>query len=238
MLCILMDADHFRLSLTLLVNRLGMEKKTIQNALKKLEECGYLRRKELNRGNYYIISEYGNLTGTDEVTTPTSEAVEVLESSLVEDTPTTFQGRGINEDEALFILKYLAASEHENHFEKVLDALNTDLLSGIITAIDETAILRKLPKQPTTKTKLPINLGQIRQLYKFPRLFDAMLPIVQEKSGGHMISQKSREDIVLRTMRKFADADEELHPNKVTRFMYNIKGEYTNAGSLDQRYQN
>lgn len=135
-------------------------------------------------------------------------------------------------------MDYLTESGHDRYFEKVLNAFNEELSIGSIAVINEAAILEKLPKQPTTKTKLPTNLGQIRQLHKITELFDMILPVIQLRSGGNMITQKSKEDIVLRTMRKFAGAEDGLSENKVVNFILTIKGEYTNSGSLDQRYQN
>lgn len=77
MTAILSDSDtHFNLSQTLYCNRLGIAKQTFFNALDNLEECGYLRKTEIDKGvsipnikkansekkvYHYTISEYGNL---------------------------------------------------------------------------------------------------------------------------------------------------------------------------------
>lgn len=71
----LADADNFNISQRLFENRFGIHKKTVKRALKCLEECGYLRLKPLPRGNYYTISEYGNLN----IETSDSNSEEIIE---------------------------------------------------------------------------------------------------------------------------------------------------------------
>lgn len=66
---ILSDSDnHFNISQQKLADRFNLHLDTIKSGLECLEEFGYLRRKELPRGHYYTISEYGNLTPNDETT--------------------------------------------------------------------------------------------------------------------------------------------------------------------------
>ncbi|MCY1235555.1 hypothetical protein D9M72_481770 [compost metagenome] len=98
--------------------------------------------------------------------------------------------------------------------------------------------MKKIPKVSESKRESPSSLGEVRQLYKNPKLFDTLLPFVQEHAGGHMITQQAKDTIIRRTMTKFADADDGLTDKKVKNYISSIKGEYTNAGKLDQRYQN
>ena len=61
LISLLADAENFNVSYKLFENRFGISNKTVKAAFEKLEECGYVKRKELKRGFYYTVSEYGNL---------------------------------------------------------------------------------------------------------------------------------------------------------------------------------
>ena len=62
---ILSDSDeNFKLSPTVYCNRLGITKTTFLNAIKNLEDCGYIKREDskiVKSKNHYTVSEYGNL---------------------------------------------------------------------------------------------------------------------------------------------------------------------------------
>lgn len=87
---ILSDSDtNFDLSQTLYCKRLGITKQTFFNAVAKLEECGYLRKKDIGKETFipkikkansekkvyhYTLSEYGNLKSeSQEVFQPESD---------------------------------------------------------------------------------------------------------------------------------------------------------------------
>ncbi|MCY1478437.1 hypothetical protein D3C87_44930 [compost metagenome] len=242
LLCILMDSDRFNISRTLIANRLGVDKKTVKLAFKKLAECGYLRQTPIDKKNgfYYTISEYGNLAGEGDNDFPHESLshgdtdVPVAEHPILEST----SGRLITQEELQFVLKFLSSKNRDEHFEKVVDELGSELSNGLISVITEAAIMKKIPKVSESKRESPSSLGEVRQLYKNPKLFDTLLPFVQEHAGGHMITQQAKDTIIRRTMTKFADADDGLTDKKVKNYISSIKGEYTNAGKLDQRYQN
>ena len=99
MTAILSDSDtHFNLSQTLYCKRLGIAKQTFFNALDNLEECGYLRKTEVDKGvsipnikkansekkvYHYTISEYGNLKPELEVQPETDiKSVELTDVEL------------------------------------------------------------------------------------------------------------------------------------------------------------
>lgn len=242
LLCILMDSDKFNISRTLIANRLGVDKKTVKLAFKKLEECGYLRQTPIDNKNgfYYTISEYGNLAGGGQNGLPENEIFlnEATPAPVAECPTESKDGRLITEDELRFVMNYLSLKGSDEHFEKVVDELGVELSTGRIKEITEALLQKKIPKTINTNKKSASNLGQARQLYQNPKLFDSILPFVQEHAGGHMITQQAKDTIILRTMTKFADADDNLTDKMVKNFILSIKGEYTNAGKLDQRYQN
>lgn len=73
---ILSDADNFNLTYQLIQNRFNLSENTVRVSFKLLIKCGYMRidSNTLKRGNYYIISEYGNLnTGESFDLAPISE---------------------------------------------------------------------------------------------------------------------------------------------------------------------
>lgn len=91
---ILSDSDtKFNLSQTLYVNRLGITKQTFFDALVNLEECGYLRKVDINRDKatkkivyHYTISEFGNLNPKEkELELSLLENVVVEESAEVKE---------------------------------------------------------------------------------------------------------------------------------------------------------
>lgn len=87
---ILSDSDeNFKLSPTVYCNRLGISKTTFLNAIKNLEECGYLKREDSKidtSKNYYTISEFGNLKKepSESITNDSENPTEQEEASLEE----------------------------------------------------------------------------------------------------------------------------------------------------------
>lgn len=67
---ILSDSDeNFKLSPTVYCNRLGITKTTFLNAIKNLEDCGYIKREDskiVKSKNHYTVSEFGNLKVSQE----------------------------------------------------------------------------------------------------------------------------------------------------------------------------
>ncbi len=87
---ILSDSDeNFKLSPTVYCNRLDISKTTFLNAIKNLEECGYLKRENSKidtSKNYYTISEFGNLKKepSESITNDSENPTEQEEASLEE----------------------------------------------------------------------------------------------------------------------------------------------------------
>ncbi len=87
---ILSDSDeNFKLSPTVYCNRLRISKTTFLNAIKNLEECGYLKREDSkidSSKNYYTISEFGNLKKepSESITNETKDSFEQDEAEANE----------------------------------------------------------------------------------------------------------------------------------------------------------
>lgn len=80
---ILADADNFNVTHELLLNRFDLSENTLRKIFKNLEQCGYLKRTKMKRGNYYTISEFGNLNGT----TTDSKTETVVPPTVYEEEP-------------------------------------------------------------------------------------------------------------------------------------------------------
>jgi DNA-binding Lrp family transcriptional regulator len=61
LMIILSDAPSYKIYKVDLADKIGATEKTVQNHFKELEKLGYMRREKQKYGNYYHISEYGNL---------------------------------------------------------------------------------------------------------------------------------------------------------------------------------
>lgn len=66
---VLSDSDNFNLTYQLIQNRFDLSENTVRTAFKLLVKCGYMRidSETLSRGNYYVISEYGNLNNAEKI---------------------------------------------------------------------------------------------------------------------------------------------------------------------------
>lgn len=185
LISILSDADNFNLTRELIMNRFQLNKKTVQQCFKNLEELGYIKRAELKRGYFYTISEYGNLNN-----------------------------------------------------ESIVKPQIESKIEQIIAPIEQTKPVSNKSKPISKSVASASSLGTIRSQYHIVELFDAILPFVQLNAGGNMITIAAKDDIVKRTMLKFISADDNLTDGKVKNYILSIKGEYSKAGQLDQKYQN
>jgi DNA-binding MarR family transcriptional regulator len=119
---ILSDSDEdFKLSPTVYCNRLGISKTTFLNAIKNLEECGYLKREDSkidSSKNYYTISEFGNLKKepSESITNETKDSFEQDEAEANE-IKDSFEHE---EAEAEFVSEY---SDEFLAYVKTLDEL-------------------------------------------------------------------------------------------------------------------
>jgi len=86
---ILSDADDYPVTHEIILNRFPMSENTLRKVWKNLEDCGYLKRKALPKGNYYTISEFGNLNGA--ITDSNIETVVVQPPTVTEELPQPIQ---------------------------------------------------------------------------------------------------------------------------------------------------
>lgn len=121
---ILADKDDYKLTQGLIVKRFGYHKDTVKSAFENMEDCGYLRRKELKRGHYYTVSEYGNLN-KDKSTTPSEPT-----------SGTTNDDRYLEYETKLndYIEKQGDYMQITHIKEKVMDILRKYLVDGKLTS--------------------------------------------------------------------------------------------------------
>ena len=89
---ILSDSDNFTLSPTMYSNRLGVTKKTLYKSIQQLVDNGYIRRTNISKPGtkgkeklvyHYLISEYGNLKQTKEITKEPIVEVKVISNDTI-----------------------------------------------------------------------------------------------------------------------------------------------------------
>ncbi len=118
---ILSDADHFNLTHQLLLNRLGIAENTLRKALKNLEQCGYLRTKpQKYKGNFYTISEFGNLKPelTETIEAP---AQAELQPEVIQNTPV--EEKEPNPEEKLFEQYISSIGQFTSSDTKIFDEI-------------------------------------------------------------------------------------------------------------------
>jgi DNA-binding transcriptional ArsR family regulator len=112
---ILSEAKRYKLYKIDLAEKLGTTEKTIQNHFVQLENLGYIRRKKQGRGNFYLISEFGNLNNSKDCESAVS--IEVVESS-VNDKPKS---------------EVVAYEENNKQFKALIDSYGKHLDDSAIT---------------------------------------------------------------------------------------------------------
>lgn len=136
---LLSDSDDFTVSPTLYAKRMNVSESSIYNALKELEQKGYVKRKEIktaikglkkegsNKKIYhYTISEFGNLNNESNQSIPTQATDEVEPNPEVTETPDEINK--LLNDYLLNIGDYLE--------DKQIESLVIDLAKGIRTKND------------------------------------------------------------------------------------------------------
>jgi hypothetical protein len=155
---ILSDSDtQFDLSQTLYCDRLGITKKTFFKAIANLEECGYLRKKDVGKDEiipkvkkansdkilyHYTISEYGNLKSEFQ---PELEFQPKTDAEKVEIIDTDLQIKKCND----FLLANQKILIHNDFvYPKTLEAINKDIndIAFYQNLIDEEKETEKLLK--------------------------------------------------------------------------------------------
>lgn len=112
---ILADADNFNVTHELLLNRFDLSENTLRKIFKNLEQCGYLMRTKLKRGNYYTISEFGNLNGT---TTDSNVDTVVSQPQVTEEVPQPIQ-------EPIQTNEQKLQEQHDKHTKMLLEYTST-----------------------------------------------------------------------------------------------------------------
>lgn len=225
---ILSDADHFNLTQTLLINRFGIDKKTLQKAFLTLEKCGYLRRRELKRGHYYTVSEYGNLSKKDE-TTP--ELVQQqIEPTAKEQLPVE---KAVTNPINLADYNDLIVSLLPSH---VTDDNIMDVMSYLLDAIGDGRLIK--PEQ-MNKSNLEKIINKVIPINNTNEKIKRITEICDTYAGGKQITIANKKEITSKVIKYFIENSHLEPTEKAIRsriLMY--KTSYTSSGYLDQKYQN
>lgn len=252
LITILSDADTFNITQQSLINRLDLKKVAIQTAFKNLEICGYVRRKELKRGHYYTISEYGNLsTKDDNEETPTIDELPepiifelpvpiITETPIIEKVITELpiiELPVIEEKNALIniddyedeIVELLSEAPSEKITE-VLNYFQTAIKKGTLnnrnqmTTQNFKRIIEKfIPKVTITENK-KLSKAEIGQ-------------ICDENSAGNGMNKANRLIVKCQVISWF-NRNPTNSATEVKRKNTVLKMGYSRVGELDQRYQN
>jgi len=157
---ILNDSDDFNVSQELLMNRFGFGKKRVRNAFKNLEEFGYMKRRELSRGHYYILSEYGNLKNVE-----STQTVDDIDT-----TPVDYEQESINS----FI-------EFSIYTEELNDFIKDESFEKLV---NEKAIEFTDVNEIVDVKKLRLALSPIlKENQKF--IYDELIKIMDKKASCH-----------------------------------------------------
>ncbi|WP_290840786.1 helix-turn-helix domain-containing protein [Flavobacterium sp.] len=221
---ILSDADHFNLTRELIVNRLGIDKKTVQAAFKNLENAGYMRRTQLNRGYFYTISDFGNLNVDTSSEIP--QVAEITNEVIEEVAPVTIVPINIH-DHVSDIIQVLPENFTNDEMMTLLDYLTDAIDEGRLTDKSQLSIsnLQKVanklfpPRPKIDKTKF------ITQL-------------CEEFGGGIRITIANKAEITKKVLRCFENFDGEISEKLVRSRILSVKTAYQSTGHLDQRFQN
>lgn len=115
---ILSESDNYKLYKIDLSKKLDTTEKSIQNHFKELEDLGYLRRENQSRGNFYIISEFGNL---NQQNSKNDEKVEVNSTSIeVEDSKSKYVIQYSSYEKNQELLQNLLEENKEKFEDKVI----------------------------------------------------------------------------------------------------------------------
>lgn len=228
LIIILSDADNFNLTQNLILNRLGIEKKTLQKAFKGLESCGYLRRTVLPRGHYYTISEYGNLIKKDE-TTPEEIQEEIQEPIAVEQAPV-----------AEITAQPIDLADYFGMIESLLPSHATDenlddIMVHLVEAVNDGSLSD--PKQ-MTEANLKKIISKFSPIPSMTEVTKYITMLCETHAGGRQITNANKAEITAKVKKYFKD-NLHVEPNEfeIRKRIRMYKTSYSSSGHLDQRYQ-
>jgi DNA-binding transcriptional regulator YhcF (GntR family) len=220
LIVILSDADTFNLSRESLVNRLKVDKKTIQLAFKNLEQAGYIARTELKRGHFYNISEFGNLNTNEKIELePQAQVQEEIRTQVPEVLPTKIDIQSYISE----ITDALPEIYSDEDLVKFIDYLNDAIDTGRLTDGSQMTVdnLKKISKKLFPKAA-PVNIAKL----------------CDEYAGGHMITIGKKAEITKKVLSFFEKYDGQITEKLVKGRILSVKTAYQSTGHLDQRYQN
>ena len=230
LMVILSDADTFNVTQELLINRLKCNKKTIQLAFRNLEEVGYLKRKKLPKGHFYIVSEYGNLTSI--VPEAGSSELDDFSEGCAD---TVLEVKSIVEP----VIKPIILDDYANRIDALMPVYaNTDMLLEVFSHFSKEIDTGRITCDSQMSDK---KIKEVIALY-VPTQSEAekfVRSIALEHAGGPRMTIANQEKLVNEVVRYFMQMDFSLINEKaVKNRVLTCKSKYNSAGHLDQRYQN
>ena len=228
LIIILCDADNFNLTQNLILNRLGIDKKTLQKAFKGLEVCGYLRRTELPRGHYYTISEYGNLKKGEAASEEVQ--VEIQEPIAAEQLPVAeITAQPIDLADYFGIIESLLPSH-------ATDENVDDIMVHLVEAVSEGRLSD--PKQ-MTEANLKMIINKFIPIPSTTEVTKYITMLCEIHGDGRQITNANKATITAKVNKYFKD-NLHVEPNEIEirKIIRMYKTSYTSSGHLDQRYQN
>ena len=236
LITILSDADSFNLTQQSLINRLDIKKVGIQTSIKNLEKCGYLRRRVLLRGNYYTISEYGNLSSSNEIE-EIPELVNGIVAKLISEPiiPVT-QLPIIEETHAPLYL-----DDYEEKITSLIPLNLTDenikqIWGYFFQAIDKGTLNN--PNQMTEKNIKKIIAKYAPDEIEVKKISKAKLcEICDQNSFGSGMTRENKKIIKNQIISYFSE-NPTNSVNEVETKILKLKMNFSKVGHLDQRYQN
>ncbi|PZR02978.1 MAG: hypothetical protein DI539_27040, partial [Flavobacterium psychrophilum] len=222
LLSILSDADTFNLSQQLIINRLKIDKKTVQNAFKALESYGYIKRTQLKRGHYYTISEFGNLS-KEEIELP---SIEVQLPAIEDD-------KIILEDYFELLVKLIPADAPSEQITAVVDYFSDAIADGRLSKKEQMSE-SNIKKIITKFISIDKGTG------KLPKDTIALIKLMcEDKAGGKGISIANKQKITDEVIAFFSLKLPKLPTEReISSRILSVKTKYNSTGHLDQRFQN
>lgn len=236
LILILSDADTFNLTQQSLINRLDLKKTAIKTVMKNLEKFGYLKRKDLKRGHYYTISEFGNLSPSPEIEETqelftavaheqiTEQIIPNIPSPIIEETITPLNLDDY-EDKILTLIPITLPSENIRQIlGYFIQAIEKGTLNSNNQMTDENIKKIIAKYSPAEIEEKKISKSKLSE-------------ICDQNSFGSGMTQENKKIIKKQIISYFSE-NPTNSVNEVETKILKLKMNFSKVGHLDQRYQN
>ncbi|MFV8336548.1 hypothetical protein ACNQF7_10770 [Flavobacterium sp. RSP29] len=233
---ILSDADTFNLTQQSLINRLDLKKTAIKTVMKNLEKFGYLKRKDLKRGHYYIISEFGNLSSSTEIEETPELFTVVVHEQITEQIIPNSPSPKIEETITLLNL--------DDYEDKICSLMPINLPSenirqilGYFIQAIEKGTLNSRNQMTDDNIKKIIAKYSPAQIEEKKLSKAKLIEICDENSSGSGMTRENQKILKNKIISYFSE-NPTNSVNEVETKILKLKLTFSRVGELDQRYQN